>query len=179
MKKKIEIDSRVIARAALIAALYFVLTAFLPAISYGPLQIRISEALTLLPAMMPISATIGLFVGCFLANLYGMVVSITGIYDVIFGSLATLAAALLTTRIKKKPFLPLPTVIVNAVVVSSYIWQYFIDSLKIEWLKNLSPIVRYLFTVISIGMGEAIATYFLGLPLFIELEKQLNGKKLL
>lgn len=85
MKRKIKIDSKVIARAALIAALYFVLTAFLPAISYGPLQIRISEALTLLPALMPVSATIGLFVGCFLANLYGMVVSITGIYDVIFG----------------------------------------------------------------------------------------------
>ncbi|WP_029671850.1 QueT transporter family protein [Caldicellulosiruptor acetigenus] len=179
VKKKIEIDSKVIARAALIAALYFVLTAFLPAISYGPLQIRVSEALTLLPALMPVSATIGLFVGCFLANLYGMVVSITGIYDVIFGSLATLVAALLTTRIKKKPFLPLPTIIVNAVVVSAYIWQYFIDSLKIEWLKNLSPIIRYLFTVVSIGMGETIATYFLGLPLFLALEKQLKGKNLL
>lgn len=179
MNKKIKIDNKVIARAALIAALYFVLTAFLPAISYGPVQIRISEALTLLPALMPVSATLGLFAGCLLANLYGMAMSITGIYDVIFGSLATLVAALLTTRIKKKPFLPLPTIIVNAVVVSAYIWQYFIGSLKIEWLKNLSPIIRYLFTIVSIGMGEAIATYFLGLPLFLALEKQLKGKKLL
>lgn len=119
MNKKIKIDNKVIARAALIAALYFVLTAFLPAISYGPVQIRISEALTLLPALMPVSATLGLFAGCLLANLYGMAMSITGIYDVIFGSLATLVAALLTTRIKKKPFLPLPTIIVNAVVVSA------------------------------------------------------------
>ena len=179
MNKKIKIDNKVIARAALIAALYFVLTAFLPAISYGPVQIRISEALTLLPALMPVSATLGLFAGCLLANLYGMAMSITGIYDVIFGSLATLVAALLTTRIKKKPFLPLPTIIVNAVVVSAYIWQYFIGSLKIEWLKNLSPTMRYLFTIVSIGMGEAIATYFLGLPLFLALEKQLEGKKLL
>jgi len=85
-----KINIQVIARAALIAALYFVLTSFLPAISYGPIQVRISEALTLLPALMPISATLGLFIGCFLANLYGMVISITGIYDVIFGSLATL-----------------------------------------------------------------------------------------
>jgi len=179
VNKKIKIDNKVIARAALIAALYFVLTAFLPAISYGPVQIRISEALTLLPALMPVSATLGLFAGCLLANLYGMAMSITGIYDVIFGSLATLVAALLTTRIKKKPFLPLPTIIVNAVVVSAYIWQYFIGSLKIEWLKNLSPTMRYLFTIVSIGMGEAIATYFLGLPLFLALEKQLEGKKLL
>lgn len=179
MNKKIEIDNKVIARAALIAALYFVLTAFLPAMSYGPLQIRISEALTLLPALMPVSATLGLFAGCLIANLYGMTMSITGIYDVVFGSLATLVAALLTTRIKKKPFLPLPTIIVNAVVVSAYIWQYFIGSLKIEWLKNLSPVIRYLITVVSIGMGEAIATYFLGLPLFLALEKQLKDKKLL
>uniref|UniRef100_A0A7C5Z4X7 QueT transporter family protein n=1 Tax=Caldicellulosiruptor owensensis TaxID=55205 RepID=A0A7C5Z4X7_9FIRM len=179
VNKKIEIDNKVIARAALIAALYFVLTAFLPAMSYGPLQIRISEALTLLPALMPVSATLGLFAGCLIANLYGMTMSITGIYDVVFGSLATLVAALLTTRIKKKPFLPLPTIIVNAVVVSAYIWQYFIGSLKIEWLKNLSPVIRYLITVVSIGMGEAIATYFLGLPLFLALEKQLKDKKLL
>lgn len=179
MNKKIEIDNKVIARAALIAALYFVLTAFLPAMSYGPLQIRTSEALTLLPALMPVSATLGLFAGCLIANLYGMTMSITGMYDVVFGSLATLVAALLTTRIKKKPFLPLPTIIVNAVVVSAYIWQYFIGSLKIEWLKNLSPVIRYLITVVSIGMGEAIATYFLGLPLFLALEKQLKDKKLL
>ncbi|ABP67613.1 protein of unknown function DUF988 [Caldicellulosiruptor saccharolyticus DSM 8903] len=177
MIKKINIQ--VIARAALIAALYFVLTSFLPAISYGPIQVRISEALTLLPALMPISATLGLFIGCFLANLYGMVISITGIYDVIFGSLATLIAAIITTKIKKRAFLPLPTIIVNAIVVSSYIWYYFINSLKIEWLKNLNPILRYLFTVLSIGTGEAIATYILGLPLFIAIEKQLRGKKLI
>jgi len=174
-----KINIQVIARAALIAALYFVLTSFLPAISYGPIQVRISEALTLLPALMPISATLGLFIGCFLANLYGMVISITGIYDVIFGSLATLIAAIITTKIKKRAFLPLPTIIVNAIVVSSYIWYYFINSLKIEWLKNLNPILRYLFTVLSIGTGEAIATYILGLPLFIAIEKQLRGKKLI
>lgn len=178
MIRRIKIDNKVIARAALIASLYFVLTAFVPAVSYGPLQIRISEALTLLPALMPVSATAGLFIGCFLANLYGMMLSITGIYDVVFGSLATLIAALLTTKIKRRLFLPVPTITVNAVVVSLYIWQYFADSLKVEWLKSLNPILRYLFTVTSIGVGEAVVTYVLGLPLFYALEKQLKGKKL-
>lgn len=168
----------IIARAAIIAALYFVLTSFLPAISYGPIQVRIAEALTLLPALMPVSATIGLFVGCFLANFYGMMMSITGIYDVVFGSLSTLIAALITTRIKKKAFLPLPAIVVNAIVVSSYIWHYFINDLKIEWLKEIHPIFRYLFTVASIGAGEAIVTYLLGIPLFIAVEKQLKGRRL-
>ncbi|WAM30491.1 QueT transporter family protein [Caldicellulosiruptor naganoensis] len=176
MKK---LNLQVIARSGLIAALYFVLTSFLPAISYGPIQVRISEALTLLPALMPVSATVGLFIGCFLANLYGMMINITGIYDVIFGSLATLVAAIITTKIRKKILLPLPTIIVNAVVVSSYIWYYFIDSLKIEWLKHLNPVLRYLFTMLSIGTGEAIATYVLGLPLFVAIEKQLKGKRLM
>ncbi|WAM34825.1 QueT transporter family protein [Caldicellulosiruptor morganii] len=170
---------QVVARSGIIAALYFILTSFLPAISYGPVQVRVSEALTLLPALMPVSATAGLFVGCFLANLYGMMISVTGIYDVIFGSLATLVAAIITTRIRKKILLPLPTIVVNAVVVSAYIWYYFIDNLKIEWLSHLNPFLRYLFTVISIGTGEAIATYALGLPLFIAIEKQLKGKKLI
>lgn len=177
MIKKINVQ--VIARTGLIAALYFILTSFLPAISYGPIQVRISEALALFPALMPVSATLGLFIGCFLANLYGMAMNITGIYDVIFGSLATLVAAIITTKIKKKVFLPLPTIIINAIVVSSYIWYYFVNSLKIEWLKNLNPILRYLFTVFSIGAGEAIATYIIGLPLFIAVEKQLRGKKLI
>lgn len=166
----------IIARSAIISSVYFVLTAFLPAISYGPIQVRVSEALALLPALMPISATIGLFLGCLLANFYGMFMSITGIYDVIFGSLATLIAAILTTKIKKIWLLPFPSIVVNALVVSAYIWQYFIDVFKVEWIKRIHPFIRYLITALSIGAGEAISTIFIGIPIYIAIEKYIKIK---
>ena len=81
----------IFARIAVIAALYFVLTFFVPAISYGPLQFRVGEALTLLPIIMP-EAAIGVTLGCFIANVF----SPYAWYDMVFGTLATAIAALLT-----------------------------------------------------------------------------------
>lgn len=71
---------------------------------------------------MLVLVIIGLFVGCFLVNLYGMVVSIIGIYDVIFGFFVILVVVLFIIRIKKKFFLFLFIIIVNVVVVLVYIW---------------------------------------------------------
>ena len=86
---------------AAIAAIYAVLTIFLAPISYGPLQCRISEALCILPVLSP-TAVWGLFVGCLVANIF------TGsLVDVIFGSLTTLIAAILTYKTRKK-LLPSP-----------------------------------------------------------------------
>ena len=88
--------SREIAYAAITGALYATLTMALPLISYGPIQFRVAEALCVLPFFMPFTS-LGLFVGCAMANL----LSAAGVIDVVFGSLATLAAALLTARIGK------------------------------------------------------------------------------
>ena len=85
-----------ICRAGIIASVYFVLTYFLQPISYGPVQFRVSEALTILPLLF-FEAVPALFVGCFLANaLFGLAV-----YDLTIGSFATLLAAVITYFIGK------------------------------------------------------------------------------
>ncbi len=98
--------------SAVIAALYAALTLLLAPISYGPIQLRLSEALTLLPMLLP-QAIPGLFVGCLIANLYtGMLT------DIIFGSLATLIAATGTYLLRKKPILAAACPVVsNGVIV--------------------------------------------------------------
>jgi uncharacterized membrane protein len=108
-------DLKFLIRAAVIAALYAAVTLLLAPISYGPLQFRVSEALTLLPMLTP-AAIPGLFVGCLAANLLGGATAL----DIVFGSLATLGAAILTRRLREKPLIAaLPPVLVNAFVVGA------------------------------------------------------------
>ena len=98
-----------LAVTALVAALYSVLTLAVPALSYGAIQFRIGEALTVLPAIIP-GSTYGLVLGCFLSNLIGALSGINplGFADSFFGTVATLIAAVLTKKIgeiiKNKPF---------------------------------------------------------------------------
>ncbi len=145
------------AEAGIIAALYFVLTMAIAPLSYGQLgmmQIRISEALCVLPFFTP-AAIPGLFVGCVLANLF----SFLGVVDVIFGSLATLAAAAMTYFIKNKWLVPLPTILVNAVAIGALLhFFYFTD-------------VPLFIPVAYVGAGEALACYALGMPLLFLLNK--------
>jgi hypothetical protein len=91
MKEFLTIKNIVI--SALIAAIYATVTIILAPISYGPIQVRVSEALTLLPYLWP-QAIPGLFIGCLIANFAGGF----GIIDVVFGSAATLIAAIITSR---------------------------------------------------------------------------------
>ncbi len=119
MLKKL-LTTRSLCLSAVIAALYAGLTLLLAPISYGSLQFRLSEAMTLLPMILP-QAIPGLFVGCLIANLY------TGLLtDVIFGSLATLLAAVGTWAFRKKPLaaaacpVVLNGVIVGLVMAKSY-----------------------------------------------------------
>ncbi|MGI6137167.1 MAG: QueT transporter family protein [Christensenellales bacterium] len=93
-KKKIKKGTLYLVRTAVIAALYFVLTIVAAPIAYGPLQFRIGEALTLLPIIFP-SAVPGLALGCFLANIF----SPYAWADMVFGTLATLSASLITNAI--------------------------------------------------------------------------------
>ena len=111
MFKKL-LNPRSLCLSAVIAALYAALTLLLAPISYGPIQLRLSEALTVLPILLP-QAVPGLFVGCLIANLYtGMLT------DIVFGSLATLLAAIGTYLLRKKPVLAAACPVVsNGVIV--------------------------------------------------------------
>lgn len=115
------LTTRSLCVSAVIAALYAALTLLLAPISYGNLQCRVSEAMTLLPMLMP-SAIPGLFVGCLLANILGGAT----ILDVVFGSLATLIAAIGTYALRKKPLLAsLCPIVANGLIVGSvlsYVW---------------------------------------------------------
>ena len=111
MFKKL-LTTRSLCVSAVIAALYAALTLLLAPISYGNIQLRVSEAMTLLPMILP-QAIPGLFVGCLIANLYtGMLT------DILFGSLATLLAAVGTYLLRRKPVLAAACpVISNGVIV--------------------------------------------------------------
>ena len=102
-----------IVRSAIIAALYFALTYVFQPISFGVVQFRISEVLTVLP-FFTATAIPGLFVGCLLSNI---LLGGLGLLDMILGSAATLIAAFLTYKFKNKWLAPLPPVVVNGVLV--------------------------------------------------------------
>ncbi|BER92026.1 MAG: hypothetical protein PWP60_746 [Candidatus Atribacteria bacterium] len=142
-------------RAAFICAIYVVLTVLPPfyTLSYGPIQVRVAEALTVLPFIYP-EAIWGLTLGCLLANLAGNI----GIYDVIFGSLLTLLAGYLTSRAPRAWLAPLPPIFLNAFGVSAYL--AFI-------LK-----VPYWYSVAYIMLGESIACLAIGYPVLHFLMKR-------
>ena len=97
MKTKQSLSPRSLAEAGAIAALYVALTMAVPSISFGSVQLRLSEMLTLLP-VLTFSAVPGLAVGCFLSNLLGLAIgaNVAGAWDLLIGTGATLAAALPT-----------------------------------------------------------------------------------
>ena len=146
-------DLRFMLRAAVIAALYAALTLLLAPISYGALQFRVSEALTLLPILTP-AGVLGLTIGCLIANLLGSAT----ILDIVFGTAATLLAARLTRQLRDKPVLAaLPPVLVNALVVGAVLSYAFSLPLFL--------------TIGQVGLGQLGACYALGLPLFYALRR--------
>lgn len=162
---------RFLTQAAMIAALYAVLTYAAAAVNlaYGAVQFRFSEALTVLPVFTP-AAIPGLAVGCFLANLG----SPLGLVDWIFGTGATLLAAVGTwmarrIQIKGVPVLaPLPPVVANVVLVG----------FELSCLSSAGTFALGNFTwaafgasALSVGIGELVICYALGLPLLLALRK--------
>lgn len=136
--------------AAMLGAIYAVLTMVLPIPQYAGVQIRLAEALTVLPFLFP-AATPGLFVGCLIANL----LSPYGLLDVVAGSAATLLACVWTQRLKNRWLAPLPAVICNAVIVGAVI--AFAQT-------GVGPafLPAYALNAFSVGLGELIASYILG-----------------
>lgn len=140
-------------RAAMIGAIYVVLTLIFAPISYGMIQVRISEALMVLPFFTP-AAIPGLFIGCLIANIFGGL----GMPDIVFGSLATLLSAYLVSKIDNKYLVPLPPILINAVVIG-FVLHYVLAL----------PLIM---TMLWVGLGQVIACYGLGLPLLLFLEKR-------
>ena len=153
-----------IARAACIAALYAGVSVALAPLSFGMVQVRVSEALTLLPVFSA-DAVWGVTLGCFLANLIGMFMgaNILGPLDVVLGTAATLAAALLTRALRKKsPWLAaLPPVLINALVIGG------------ELTFAFGPHTLSVFAVqcAGVALGQAGACFVLGVPLVKLLQK--------
>ena len=147
--------TKFIVMSAVIAAIYAALTMSLYVISYGPVQLRISEALTILP-MFTSAAIPGLTIGCIIANVIGGY----GIIDVIFGSVATLLAALCTRIFRKNTFLSLfSPVFFNSLIVGPML--YFLAPENGALLLN----------VFTVGLGEFLACFLVGYPLMRLLKK--------
>ncbi len=153
MKTKLNI--RQITFAALVGALYVTLCYFsnIFGCTFGVFQFRFAEALTVLPFLCPTAAW-GLFAGCILANL----LSPYGLPDLIFGSLATLVAGLLTARCGSKWLAPLPPVICNGLIVGALLaWS--------ETGFTAAFPGAFAFNALSVGGAELVVCYVLGLPL--------------
>lgn len=141
-----------IARVAIIAAVYAVVTIILAPISFGVFQIRVAEALTVLPILFP-EAIWGLFLGCLLSNIYGGL----GLIDIFLGSLTTLIAAWLTYLLRTSPWAYAPPIVLNGLIVGTYL----------SFLLHMN----ILLSIISVSLGEAIAVLALGIPLIRHLRK--------
>ena len=146
-----------ICQSGLIAALYTVLTVFVGAfgLASGAVQFRVSEALCVLPFFTP-AAIPGLTIGCLISNL------LTGCLwqDVLFGTLATLIGALGARMLKKIPWLvPLPTVLANTIIVP-FVLAYAYH------MEGGLP-----FLMLTVGAGEILSAYVLGMVLLLALKK--------
>ena len=157
MKRK---NVKTITNAAIIASLYVVLTfiANSMGLASGAIQIRISEALTILPVFTP-AAIPGLFIGCLISNIIAGGV----IWDVIFGSIATLLGALGTYSLRKYKWLaPLPPIIANALIVP----------FVLIYAYGAAEALPYL--IVTVGIGEVISAGILGILLYSSLSKHKN-----
>ncbi len=171
------LSARRITRVATIAALYAALTliclTLLSGLAWGPIQFRPSEALCVLALLTP-DAIPGLALGCVVANVANIALSGTGMIamlDVAFGSLATLAGAAISWRLRRRPRLAvLGPVVANALIVPAYLplmlqglGFYTIPFTGIA-LDGVYPLM-YLFGLVFTGLGEAVVMFVLGLPL--------------
>ena len=159
---------RYLTKASLIAAIYIVLVLLqvmpfpLASLTFGPIQLRIAEGLALLP-LVEAAAVPGVFIGCLLANLLIAPYSGFGLIDIIGGSLVTLLAAYLTSKMKNKFTAILPPVILNGLIVSIWV-SYFTK-------------IPYLYTVLGIGGGELASVLLFGSVILYVYEKATNLKE--
>lgn len=154
-------SSKQIAFAGIVAALYAAITILCAPLSYGAVQFRIAEALTVLCCFSP-TAIFGVVIGCIGAN----IISSVGAFDILFGSVATLLACLVTSKIKRVWFVPLPTILFNALIVGAEI-AFFVDN-RAFW-------TAFGLNALSVAAGEAAVMVLLGIPLFLYLKNSAMG----
>lgn len=144
-----------ICQAAVIAAFYVVLTYVFSAFASGVIQVRVSEALTILPAFTP-AAIPGLVIGCLLSN------TLTGcvLLDIIFGSVATLIGALGSYALRRHTWLvPIPPIVSNMIIVP-FVLRFAYGATD-----------AFPFMIATVGAGEIISCYLLGMILYGALKK--------
>lgn len=155
--------------SALIAAMYCALTLALPFMTFGPIQCRLSEALTILPVFTP-AAVPGLIVGCLISNTVGLATgaNVAGVWDILIGTIATGAAALCTRGLRnvkwgRLPVLAtLPPVLFNALLVGGELTWVLYGGLYWDILTM---------NILWVGLGQLIACLGGGLLLFLAVDK--------
>ncbi len=163
-----QISTKTLVRCALIASLYTAVNLAIAPIAFGSVQARVGEALTLLPVLVP-DAVVGVTLGCFLTNLVGVFTgaNVLGALDILFGTAATLCAALCTRRLAQVRVrgLPLaaaiPPVLFNAVIVGA----------ELAWAFGPRTLNGFLLQAASVGIGQLFSCMVLGLPLVRIIEK--------
>ena len=145
--------TKILARQALIASIYFVTTYFFKDISYGPIQFRVAEILNVLAFYNPMYV-IGVTVGCFIANLYSQF----GIYDLIFGTLHTFVALTAMSRIKN-------------IYISSLMPSLFSFIVGIGIMLATGTTAGFISTTLYIMLSEFVAVSIIGVMLFKAFEK--------
>ena len=142
-------------QGAAIAAIYVVLTVVFAPFGFGEIQLRVSEALTILPYFTP-AAIPGLFVGCIIGNTLGGAIPV----DIIFGSLATLIAAVFTYLLRHRRYLaPVPPVAANALIVPFVLRYGYGVPLPIP------------FMMLTVGIGEVLSCGVRGRPWWLPLKR--------
>lgn len=158
------IKTSTVTKCAVIAAIYAALTYLSAAFSlaYGPIQFRISEALCVLPLFSPYPIA-GLTLGCLISNIASF-----NPLDMIFGTLATLIAGILTYLLRNRKIFRLPLlsllapVITNSIIVGLEIAFFYLDGFSMY---------GFLISALEVGAGELIVVYGLGIPLYKGLTK--------
>ena len=155
MKK---ITPRQIALSGIAAGLYVAVTVLTASFAYGSIQFRIADAMCLLVCIEP-SLTVGLTLGCLIANLFSTVSAL----DIIIGTAGTLLGCLLTVHIKKTWLLPIPTILSNAILVGA----------MLSWVLMPASEFWQGFAVMGgeVALGEAVVLYALGVPLVIAMRR--------
>ena len=144
-----------VTQASIIAAIYVVLVFVFQYSSFGPIQFRIAEALTILPSFTA-AAIPGVTIGCLLSNLLFR----ADLLDVVFGTAATFIAAYLSYQLKDNKFLvPIPPILINAIIIP---WV-----LKFAYFEA-DPIP---FLMLTVGAGQLLSAGVLGMVLLFSLER--------
>ncbi len=147
-----------------LAAAYTGITLLTTGLSFGPIQIRLAEALCLLPMLYP-QAVWGVVLGCAVSNLFSPVSGL----DVVVGTAATLFAALWTTHIRRTWLAPLPMTVCNAVLVGGMLAAVYTP--ENFW-------AGFWLMAAQVALGELVAGYGLGVPLVLALKRAASGNRL-